>query len=384
MDAASRSPSGPPLLVDIVLAGAMALVVALVVAASASPSGPPSPLVYGFAALFGALLLLRRRLPRTMLAVTVLAVFAYYTLDLAPIGIALPAAAALFACAEAGRTGFAAASGVVLVGTAAFFLVRDGEPTTYLIGSDLLTNLALVAAAIACGVAVRRTREARAQAARIRSLTESERAHAIRRARQDERVRIARELHDTVGHALSIVSVHAAVASEAIGGDEATTATAVGRIRETATRSLQELRATVRILRTEDEPTPRASGLSDMEGLARTARDAGLEVALSCEVEQKEVDAAVAAAAFRVVQESLTNVLRHARATRVEIALRREGARLVVRIADDGVGRGAGDDGSGITGMRERVRLLGGSLAAHDGRFGGFLVEATLPARLAP
>lgn len=373
-----------PRLVDVVLAVAMALAVALVIAADPA-SVDPNPWAYLFAVLFGALLLVRRVVPRTMLAVTVLAVFVYYALDLAPIGITLPAVAALYACAEAARTWFAVGAGTVLVGVAAFFLIREGQPTTYLLSYELLTNLALFAAAVSLGVAVRRTRETRAHAEQIRILTATEQAEAARRTLQDERVRIARELHDTVGHDLSVVSVHASVAAEAIGRDDPAAVAALDRVRETTSRSLRELRATVKLLRSEDEAPPMGNGLASLDTLVGGAVETGLEVRLDIDVPVGSIDAAIDAAAYRIVQESLTNVIRHANARHVEIVARLEEGTICLSIIDDGdgsAGHAPLTEGSGLSGMRERASLLGGSLTTRDGSGGGFRVEARLPAIL--
>ncbi|WP_231915986.1 sensor histidine kinase [Microbacterium karelineae] len=371
-----------PRLVDAVLAVAMALAVAVTIVAYPAPPGP-TPWAFAFAALFGALLLLRRRLPRTMLAITVLSIFVYYALGFAPIGITLPAVAALYSCAEVGRTWFAIGAGGVLVGVAAYFRVSEGQGANYLLGYELLTNVALVAAAVSLGVAIRRTREAREQTERIRMLTEAEQAQASARTLQDERVRIARELHDTVGHALSVVSVHAGVAAESIGRDDSAASAAIAHVRDASSQTLHDLRTTVRLLRSPGEAARMGNGLGALDALIGPATATGLEVSADIDVPAGSVDAAIDAAAYRIVQESLTNVIRHAGARRVDIRARIDGDELSVTVADDGRGRGvASTDGAGLAGMRERAHLLGGSLEAGDGRFGGFRVAARLPARL--
>ncbi|MFC7404502.1 sensor histidine kinase [Georgenia alba] len=379
-----------PRLVDGVLALAMAVAVAVLVAADFESSGRSGPLAYAFAAGFGALVLLRRVAPRTMLVLTVLGVFAHYALGLPVIGIALPAVAALYSAAELGRTRWAAGAGVVLIGVSAYFRVVEGQPTSYLYGYELLTNVALVAAAVALGVAVRLTREAREHAERIAALTAAEQERAADQRLQAERVRIARDLHDVVGHTMSVIAVHSGVASEAVGRDDDAAREALDRVREATSATMRDLRATVKVLRTPGtEDAPRGTlGLRDLEPLLYPAEAAGLEVDVEIDVPDGSIDAAVDAAAYRIVQESLTNVLRHAGAGRASVRAVLEGETVHLRVEDDGTGSRGQDlgaaDGQGIAGMRERAALLGGRLEAGDRPGGGFVVTAALPARLLP
>lgn len=385
---------GPdPRLVDAVLAIAMALAIAVVVAADFQGAGRSGPGAYLFAAGFGALVALRRRAPRTMLVLTVLGIFAYYALGFPVIGMALPAVAALYSAAELALTRWAVGAGAVLVGVSAYFRVIEGQPTAYLYGYELVTNVALVAAAIALGAAVRLTREARAQAQRVRALTAAEQALAADRRLEAERVRIARDLHDVVGHNLSVISLHSGVASEALGRDDDAARTALGHVREATSDTLRELRATVKVLRSPvsgpaaaTDQSPRGStGLAGIDALVRPARAAGLDVAVAVDVEPDALDATIDAAAYRIVQESLTNVLRHSGARRATVSADVADGRLRVRVSDDGRGAGApiaSSSGQGIAGMRERAALLGGRLDAGDAPGGGFVVVADLPARL--
>src|SRR5699024_2290642 len=279
-----------------------------------------------------------------------------------------------------------------------YFRLRDGLPTTYLASYELITNLALIAAAIALGVSVRLRREGHQQAARIADLTaesaarqEREQAQAQRGQRapdlhdaigaplprlpagspgrqeraqaQAERVRLARHLHDVIGHTLSVVSVHANVAGEAIGSDDDAARRAIEQIRAATTPAMSELRGTVRLLRSDAEPAAPSPGLAGLEDLARAVRAAGIAVEMAREVPGGVLSAPVEAAAYRIAQESLTNVIRHSRATLVQVRIGVQGEWLSIDIADDGVG-GPGQAGHGIAGMRERARLLGGSLSA--------------------
>ncbi|WP_454043476.1 sensor histidine kinase [Cellulosimicrobium sp. Marseille-Q8652] len=403
VDPAAARPGVDPRLTDGVLAVAMTLAIAVVIAADFDGPGDSGPLAYVFAVGFGALVAIRRRAPRTMLVLTVLGIFAYYALGLPVIGMALPAVAALYSAAELGRTWWAVGSGAVLVAVAAYFRVAEGQPVTYLYGYELVTNVALVAAAIALGVAVRLTRAAREQAERVRVLTAAEQAQAADRRLEAERVRIARDLHDVLGHHLSVVALHANVAGEAVGRDDDAARAALGQVGDATSAALRELRATVKVLRGPlPDVAPRgATSLAGLDALVRPARASGLDVELDVDVVPGEVDGAIDAAAFRIVQESLTNVLRHAGARRATVAAHVVDGLLLVRVADDGrgdrargdgpataagpVGSGSGAaTGQGIAGMVERAALLGGRLDARDAPDGGFVVTAELPARLAP
>jgi signal transduction histidine kinase len=367
-----------PRVTDVVLALVMALVVAVVIAADPDPVQHAGPAAYLFAAGFGALVLLRRRAPRTVLVVTVLAVFVYYTFQFAPIGMALPAVAAIYSAAELRHTGWAIGAGVTLVGVATYYRTVGNTPEEALAPYDLVTNVALVAAAVALGVAVRLSREARVHE-----------AHAAEQRLQAERLRIARDLHDVVGHNLSVIALHSGVAAEAVGRDDDAARGALEHVRAATSGTLHELRSTVRLLR--GSASGLAAGTADVaptgvagvDALAASARAAGLAVDVELDVPPGLLDGAIDAAAYRIVQESLTNVLRHAAATRVAVSVRVTDGRLVLRVSDDGRGAGLGlVPGSGISGMRERVALLGGTLTTRDDPGGGFRVAADLPLRL--
>ncbi|GAB3096306.1 hypothetical protein GCM10027054_24120 [Isoptericola nanjingensis] len=374
---------------DVVLALASTLVVAVVIAADPSGQGDAGAAAYLFAAGFGALVLLRRVAPRTMLVLTFLGVCAYYALGFAPIGMVLPAVAALFAAAERGRAGWAAGTGGVLVAVATWFRVTgdDVDPSAALTAYDLVTNVALTAAAVALGVAVRLAREARERAALVRELTAEQAAHAAQERLQAERLRIARDLHDTVGHHLSVVALHAGVADEAVGRDDDAARDALARVREAASGTLDELRATVKVLRERaPDAAPRgALGLAGLDGLVAPLRATGVDVEVVDAVAPGALSDAIDAAAYRIAQEALTNVLRHADARHVRVEADVDDGRLRLSVTDDGRGSAAGaGPGTGVAGMRERAGLLGGTLTAGDAPGGGFAVVADLPARLEP
>ncbi|MCC2336176.1 sensor histidine kinase [Cellulomonas wangsupingiae] len=370
--------------VDLGLALGTVVVVALTVGAGVDAERAPSPVAYVFALGFGAVLLVRRRWPVAVLVVTVLGIFVYYALGFPAIGQALPAAAALYSAAELGRTRTALVLGGLLVGVAAYFRIGEGLPPTYLLGYELLTNVALVAAAVALGVSVRVRRASRADQERARVAALAEQAAEAGRRLQAQRVRIARDLHDSIGHTLAVVAVHAGVAAEAVGRDDEVAAAAIAHVRDATGSTLRELRSTVRLLRAAgDDDAGGTAGMGGVPALAESARAVGLDVDLRIDVADAAVDPAIGAGAYRIVQEALTNVLRHADARRVEVVAAVADGWLDLRVRDDGRGPdGAGGGGQGLRGMAERAGLLGGTLTSGRGDAGGFVVHARLPARL--
>ncbi|MFC7328528.1 sensor histidine kinase [Marinactinospora rubrisoli] len=375
----------PPWLLDALLGTVVAAAIALIVAMEHGGRQPPDVLAYSFAAGFGALMLLRRRLPRTMLTATVLGTFAYHALGYPPIGVALPVVAGLFATADAGLTGWAVGAGAAVFGVSTGFRLHDGEALGYLLGYEGVSNIALITTAIALGYSTRGRRVRAAQQARIALLTADQAARDAELRVRVERERVSRDLHDTVGHAMSVISLQAGVAAEAIGHDDTEAREAVRRIQATSARSLRDVRSMVRLLRAGPDAADGHGvlSLSGVADLAETARGIGVDVRCDIRVRPDELAPQVDVAAYRIVQESLTNVVRHAGASRVRIEAGVEDGALLLTVADNGRGPapgGAGDDGHGLAGMRERVRTLGGTLTAgRDGT--GFTVRARLPAR---
>lgn len=366
-----------PRLGDAGLALAVALVIAVVIASDPARRGGVG--AYVCAATFGAVLLLRRRYPRTIVVVTVLGIFAFYWAGFPPVGMVLPAVGALYSAAEQRRTGWAIGSGAVLLAVASYFRLDGSEPEAALNGYTFVTELALAAAAIALGVAVRLTREARERTALIAELTAAEQAHAAEARMQEERMGMARDLHDTIGHTLSVAALHAGVAAEAT--DSGAARAAIAQARAAASEALQELRRTVKVLRADrtTDPAP-VLGLASADELFAAARAAGLRVDTDVAVPADALSPATDATAYRIVQESLTNVLRHAAASRAVVAVRISEGELTLRITDDG--RGAAPtslrSGAGIRGMQERAALVGGTVTARPAP-DGFVVEARLP-----
>lgn len=197
------------------------------------------------------------------------------------------------------------------------------------------------------------------------------------RAATEERLRMAQDLHDGVGHGLAVIAMQAGAALHVLDRDPARARESLEAIRATSKESLDALRA--ELARMSGEPAARrpAPGLDGLDGLLDRVRGGGLVVERAGAV--GEVSEAASRTAYAVVQEALTNVLRHARATRATVRFGREGSDLVVTVLDDGVGGPVQDVGMGISGMRARVEALGGSLEAGPAS-PGFRVRAVIPA----
>ncbi|MEA2141631.1 MAG: hypothetical protein QOI64_61 [Solirubrobacteraceae bacterium] len=217
-----------------------------------------------------------------------------------------------------------------------------------------------------------------------------ERAEAIERAREadlravaaDERARIARELHDVVGHRVSVMIVQAGAERLALDSPRANTAEALRAIESVGRQALSEMRHLLGILRaSEDSAAPRPQpSVDDLAELLEQVRRAGLAVGLRTEGERRVLPDGVGLSVYRIVQEALTNVLKHASAGRAEVVIGFAPDAVDVVISDDGHGAASRNGaGHGLVGMRERVALYGGAFSAGPGPDGGFVVRAHLP-----
>ncbi len=216
---------------------------------------------------------------------------------------------------------------------------------------------------------------------RRRRLAE-DRELAAREAVARERTRIARELHDVVAHAISVMVVQAGAARTVVDRDPRAAKEAIGRVEESGRAGLAEMRRLIRVL-TDDDAAPSTSpqpGLAELDPLLETVRAAGLPVEVVRTGHPRALPAGADLAAYRVIQESLTNTLRHAGSANARVALDYAPDRLVIEVADDGRGIGVEPGvGHGLVGMRERVGLFGGSVATSARPGGGFTVRAEIP-----
>jgi len=343
--------------------------------------GSVDPVLTWSLGFFLALLtLLMRRWPVAVLVVSLSCVAAWRAADLIGAGWVWPATAAFVANVLAGRVRTAIVAGALTLwyGFVWDYYVQLGAFDDALgpIGAEALW----LAAALALTQAYRSTRRWQDEvAARLRQTLEQQELEA-RRRRAEERVDIARDLHDVVSHTLAVVGVHLNVALDAFDADPAEARDAVRLAQDVRGRAMGDLKALVDVLRFEGgEP---AHGLEDLDDLADRVRSAGVAVDLTERGERSAVPAPIATAVYRVVQESLTNTVRHAGATTAAVTLDYGPDTVVADITDDGAGSGPVREGRGIMGMRERVATLGGALTAGPRAGGGFTVHATIP--LAP
>jgi signal transduction histidine kinase len=250
----------------------------------------------------------------------------------------------------------------------------------------LLLNFALFCGLWALGSALGTgRRRARELLDRTHEL-EREREENARRAVFDERVRIARELHDVVAHHVSTMGVQAGAARVVIDRDPAKAKGALSAIESSSRQAVSELHRLLGFLRQAGDPDELAPqpGLGQLPGLVAALRDSALDVAVRVEGEPRPLAATVDVSAFRIVQEALTNTLKHAGASRADVHLRYRPDALELEIVDDGRGNGSGPaapGGLGLIGMRERAGLHGGQLTAGPAPGGGFAVRVHLPTR---
>jgi signal transduction histidine kinase len=222
---------------------------------------------------------------------------------------------------------------------------------------------------------------------RRRRAAERERqAEQVRRQAADERVRIARELHDILAHSLSLINVRASVALEVMDSSPHEIRPALEAIKQASRDGLTEVRAVLAGMHEDEErpPVPRQPlpTLARLEDLAEQAQAAGLRVAVVCVGTQRELSAAVELAAYRVIQEAVTNVMRHSAARSATVTLTYAEDRLGIDISDPGPAQerpALAHTGSGLVGIGERAAALGGTATSGPDRTGGFVVRVELP-----
>ncbi|MGW1989953.1 sensor histidine kinase [Embleya sp. NPDC001921] len=350
--------------------------------------GHPDALNLTIAGLTCLVLLGRLRWPLTVLALTEAGQVFYLAADGTDGPILIPTMVALYTVAASGqlRRSVLIASAVAVVHTGMRIgLTPDGflSPEKYLSGIWMYLPVAI-------GEAVRAKRAYWAEVQARLARAEHEREDEARRRVTAERMRIARELHDVVAHSIAMINIQAGVAAHVIDRDVPQAKEALVHIKVASRDALAELRTTLGVLRQDgdnDLPTEPTPGVDDVDALVASYRNAGLPVLLEESGETRTPSAPVGLALYRIVQESLTNAMKHGG----------DGASAIVRVVygehavevdvlDDGRGtpqtdRGKSADGTGhgLLGMRERAVAVGGSLAVGPGPNGGFSVHAVLP-----
>jgi signal transduction histidine kinase len=347
------------------------------------------PLGYGLL-LAGALAVAaRRRAPRAVAAVTTACMLCYplgmsagtvTTFPLAAIG-AFPALIAVYTAANAGYRRVAVTAGLLLASGVFGISILDhgGEPARQAIQSGLSLTGWLIAAGVFGEVTrqhaalLRQAEQRAAEAERTREET------ALRRA-GEERLRIARDLHDSLTHTISVIKVHASVAVHLARNRGEDVPDALLAIQDASREAVRELRSTLEVLRQPDDRKA-PDQLARLPDLLDTVNSTGMQTTLVVSGQRRALPAEAGQAAYRIVQEALTNVTRHAGKASATVRVGYGTEELTLQVDDDGQARPGMPvvPGTGLTGMRERVTALGGELSAGPRPTGGFSVLATIP-----
>ncbi|WP_242433407.1 MULTISPECIES: sensor histidine kinase [unclassified Streptomyces] len=348
----------------------------------------PDPLSLLLMTLGAAALVLRRRAPMTVLVLTGAASVAESITGDPRAPVAMSAVVALFTVASATDRPTTLRAGLLTMTVLTGAAMLAGPLPWY--AQDNLGILAWTGIGATAGDAVR-SRRAAVQAIRDRAeRAELTREEEARRRVAEERLRIARDLHDVVAHHIALVNVQAGVAAHVMDKRPDQAKEALAHVREASRSALNELRATVGLLRQSGDPeapTEPAPGLDRLDELAGTFRSAGLPVEVARADQETKLPAAVGLAAYRVIQEALTNVQKHAGpAAKAEVSVVRVGANIEVTVLDDGQppdddAPPAAGSGHGLLGMRERVTALRGTLTTGPRYGGGYRVHVILPVK---
>ncbi|MFB4320535.1 sensor histidine kinase [Actinomadura sp. 21ATH] len=384
---------------DIVLAVAAFAVTVVWSAGSAQPEDAPLwPGGVALIAIVSAALALRRRHPPAVLAIATLVTPFYYPLGYPDGPIAFVFLVALFTASVRSRPWVPLAAVIAInAGFVAVGALRGGErswnPSAFVEAEDVAGLSVMLLATIAAGQYIRSRRALLADAERRAAEAEHDREQEARRRATEERLRIARELHDVLAHQISLINVQAGAALHRRDDPERAYAS-LEAIKQASKETLRELRGVLGVLRQVDEedaggpvPVEPAPSLALLEGLLERARAAGLPVRRAGEVTDARLGELLAPpaalAGYRIVQEALTNAARHSGAAEVTVAVRLRGGAVIVQIDDDGPGpvdAAALERGNGLRGMRERAAAAGGEVSAGPVPGGGFRVQARLPA----
>jgi signal transduction histidine kinase len=346
--------------------------------------GPTGPLWLDLLAVAAIVtpLLARRRFPFGAPVAVGVAVVLTSLVDerLVPVDfiVFLTGCSAVFLTGLLPRRAQAVAGLVLAVGIAAFVAYRNPLGT---VGGFIAASIVfgiIWTIAFALGRKFEEADEARERA----TLAEREREERARSAVAEERARIARELHDVIGHSVSVMTVQASAVRRLLRPEQERERESLLIVEQTGREALAEMRRMVGVLRRPEEAPALAPqpSLEHLDKLVEQAREAGLPVDLRIEGDPLPLPAGVDLTAYRLVQEGLTNALKHAQAQRAQVLVRYGDGDIEVTVNDDGQGAGSGDGGGhGLVGMRERVAVYGGELEAGPRPEGGYRLCARLP-----
>jgi signal transduction histidine kinase len=322
----------------------------------------------------------RRRAPRTALLITVIGMVGYSVRAAPDAVVAVPVLIALYTVVEAGHRLLAILVATPLVaGTVANGLAHaEGHTPREAIQAAILPVGWFVAAVVGGEVSRHRRAYLRQVERRAADAERTREEVALRRAEQ-ERLRIARELHDSLTHSISVIKVHAGVAVHLARKRDEPVPEALLAIQAASADATRELRDTLHVLRSEDGPPDH--GLRRLPELVTRTREAGLPVELTVTGREHDLPVEVDRAAYRIVQEALNNVTRHAGPATASVTIEHGPDAVTVRVDDDGRATPGTPlvPGVGLIGMRERVTALGGRLSADPRAEGGFTVRAVIP-----
>ncbi|WP_109509438.1 sensor histidine kinase [Nocardioides speluncae] len=382
----------PPLAQDVLLAAFVAVmqVQGTVTRAASEPESVLRPLAdvghlgYVLLAASGVVLVVRRRFPVTVFVLTALSSATYYALDYSdgPGWLALFIATyTLTAHGDGRRSLRIAAVGIVLL--TGCWLAAAADITPDIAIGWVFFRIGATVMSAALGESIRSRRVIAAEAIARAELAERTRDEEARARVDEERLRIAREVHDTVAHAIAIINVQSGVTAHVIDKRPDRAREALESIERTSSQALREMRTILGVLRDADDERAPYPGLGQVDELVAKGRDAGLDIKLEAAAPVSPLPSAVDSACYRILQESITNVIRHAGPTRVTIGLRYDAESVGLRVTNEAAAPerrpAAPSAGRGIQGMRERCQLLGGELTAGPVPSGGFEVTASLP-----
>ena len=378
---------------DLVTVAIVIAVIELNVAVGGGAGAAPlDALSWTLGAVIALPLLVHRRWPRAVLLITFASMILFYLVHRRNISPAPLMVVPTYDVAVAGYLVLAITVPMVIMVAGLFAVGLSGTPLVDVL-ADFLPSFVIFILAVALGEVVRGRRALAAETARRLELAEEEQRSAAARLLAEERLRIARELHDTVAHSMATITVQAGSALHVLSAaHDGAVREALVNIRETSKSALGEMRAVLGHLREGAGAGASAPAALEGLGLGRLAElraavtAAGSPVRVSVEGEPGPLPPAVDHAAYRILQESLTNVLRHAvSGTEAEVSLRYEPDSVTITVANDGcVPGGSPEAGNGLRGMRERATAAGGELAAGPRPEGGFLVTAKLPRQAVP
>lgn len=372
-----------PRVADVALGLGLILVLSWLIQAEQDGFRMPDTLAYICAVALGALMLLRRTFPLLVLCLSLLILLGYILLGYPNIGLGIPLAPALYSAAERHRLRWP----VTIVGALLFMIFAAAlaasfvrETDTHLLSLFVYTlapDIALMAAVIALGDTIRSRRELAERSARVIEATAQQERALAQAVAATERADIARELHDTLGHQTTVISMHTDVAAEAIPEDPQAAQRALGVVGSTSREMMRQLRDTVQTLR-EYEVSPPLLSIRALDSTVFVTSP--LEVNAQIEVAD-QYEHKVEATAYRIVQEAMTNTAKHSATETVAVSITEQEGALEICVRDEGPRKGSAQSissGMGILGMKERVSALGGTLEAGPWHK-GFQVRAHIP-----